>query len=172
MTIAILAVPVALVHFLEPWSKVYSNSKLLPTLVTFGHIAALVFAGGLAVTLDRATLRASRGPSEFRWRQLEELAAAHRLVLVGLALSLVTGVLLLTADVETYFGSWIFWTKVSLILLLLGNGYAMTRAETRIRFAPNAADDIGWKRLRTTAAVSMVLWFAIAFAGVALVNAS
>lgn len=163
--------PEALVRLLEPWSQLYSDSKLLPTLIVFAHIAALVFAGGLAVTLDRATLRAARGPAEFRWRQLEELAAAHRLVLTGLALSFVTGVLLFTSDLETYFGSWIYWTKMALIVVLLANGYAMTRAESRIRSTPNAADDIGWKRLRRTAAVSMALWFAIAFAGVALAEA-
>lgn len=166
-----MAPPDALVRLLEPWSQLYSDSKLLPTLIVFAHIAALVFAGGLAVTLDRATLRAARGPAEFRWRQLEELAAAHRLVLTGLALSFVTGVLLFTSDLETYFGSWIYWTKMALIVVLLANGYAMTRAESRIRSTPNAADDIGWKRLRRTAAVSMALWFAIAFAGVALAEA-
>ncbi|MEX2152962.1 MAG: hypothetical protein WD825_06445 [Gemmatimonadaceae bacterium] len=163
--------PAALVQLLEPWSQLYSDSKLLPTLIVFAHIAALVFGGGLAVTLDRATLRAARGPAEFRWRQLEELASAHRLVFTGLALSLVTGVLLFTADIETYFGSRIYWTKMSLIGLLLVNGYVMTRAESRIRLTPNAADDVGWNRLRWTAAVSMALWFAIAFAGVALGNA-
>lgn len=166
-----MAPPASLVHFLEPWSHLYSDSKLLPTVIVFAHIAALVFAGGLAVTLDRATLRASRGAAESRWRQLEDLAAAHRLVVFGLALSLVTGVLLFTADLETYFVSWIFWTKMTLIVLLLGNGYAMTRIESRIRETPNAADSAGWKRLRATAAISMTLWFVIAFAGVALAEA-
>ena len=163
--------PEALVRFVEPWSQLYSDSKLLPTLVVFAHIAALVFAGGLAVTLDRATLRAARGPAEFRWRQLDELAAAHRLVVTGIALSFVTGVLLLASDLETYFVSWIFWTKMTLVVLLLSNGYAMTRAESRIQSSPNAADDIGWKRLRWTATISTVLWFVIALAGVALIKA-
>lgn len=166
-----MSAPEALVRLLEPWSKLYSDSKLIPTLIVFAHIAALVFAGGLAVTLDRATLRAARGPAEFRWRQLDELAAAHRLVLTGLALSFVTGVLLFTADLETYYVSWIYWTKMALIVVLLVNGYVMTRTEARIRSTPNAADDIGWKRLYRTAAVSMALWFAIALAGVALAEA-
>ena len=66
-----------------------------------------------------------------------------------------------------------FWIGVgSLIALLLANGFAMTRAENRIRLTPNAADDLGWKRLRATAGVSMILWFTIALAGVALVNTS
>jgi uncharacterized membrane protein len=160
--------PAALVHFVEPWAHLYGDSKLIATVLAFAHIAALVFAGGLAVTLDRATLRASRGAAEFRWRQLDDLAAAHRLVVIGLALSFVTGVLLFTSDLETFFGSWIFWTKMSLIVLLLINGFAMTRTESRIRETPNAADPQGWKRLRATAAVSITLWFLIAFAGVAL----
>jgi hypothetical protein len=167
-----MSAPDTLVRFFEPWSQLFSDSKLVPTVLVFAHIAALVFGGGLAVTLDRQTLRAARGPAELRWRQLDELAAAHRLVLFGLALSFVTGVLLFTADLETYFVSWIYWTKMSLIVLLLANGYAMTRAESRIRSTPNAADDIGWKRLRRTAAVSITLWFVIAFAGVALVEAA
>jgi len=165
-----MSAPASLVHLFEPWSHLYSDSKIIPTVVVFAHIAALVFAGGLAVTLDRATLRAFRS-SEFRWRQLEDLAAAHRLVLFGLALSFITGVLLFTADLETFYGSWIFWGKMTLIVLLLTNGYAMTRLESRIRETPNAADAAGWKRLRTTAAVSITLWFIIAFAGVALAEA-
>jgi hypothetical protein len=164
--------PAALVQFVEPWSQLYSDSRLIPTLVVFAHIAALVFAGGLAVTTDRATLRASRGPAEFRWRQLEELARAHRTVVTGLGLSIVTGVLLFLADLETYFVSPIFWTKMALIALLLINGYLMTRTETRIRLTPGADDDAGWRRLRTSAGISIALWFAIAFAGVALVKAA
>ena len=167
-----LTPPEALVKLVEPWSALYSDSTIIPTLVVFGHIAALVFAGGMAVTLDRATLRAARGPAEFRWRQLEELRSAHRFVIVGIGLSAVTGVLLFAADLETYFGSWIYWTKMGLIVLLLLNGYMMTRAESRISTTPNAADEAGWKQLRTAAIVSLVLWFTIAFAGVALVKAA
>jgi uncharacterized membrane protein len=164
--------PAALVRLVEPWSQAYGDSTLLPILIVFAHIAALVFAGGLAVTMDRATLRAAHGPAEFRWRQLEDLARAHRLILSGLALSVVTGVLLVTADLETYLSSPIYWTKMGLIVVLLVNGYIMTRTESRIRLTPNAADEAGWKRLRATAALSMVLWFLIAFAGVAVVKAA
>jgi hypothetical protein len=164
--------PAALVRFLEPWSQRYGDHPLLSTVIVFGHVAALVFAGGMAVTLDRATLRASRGSSELRWRQLKELATAHRLVLVGLTLSVVTGILMLAADVEAYFGSWVFWGKLAMIAALLVNGWVMMRTETRIGSTPNAADAAGWATLRVTAAISIVLWFAIAFAGVALVNFS
>ncbi|MGH7677751.1 MAG: hypothetical protein ACRENU_04740 [Gemmatimonadaceae bacterium] len=167
-----MGAPAALVRFVEPWSQLYSDSTVLPTIIVFGHIAALVFAGGLAVTMDRGTLRAVHGPAEFRWRQLEELDRAHRLVVFGLVLSVITGVLLFTADLETYFGSPIYWTKMTLIAGLLLNGYVMTRTETRIRSSPGAEDDAGWRRLRTTARLSIALWFAIAFVGVALVKSA
>ena len=166
-----MSAPASLVHLVVPWSHLYSDSKLLPTVVVFAHIAALVFAGGLAVTLDRATLRAFRGTPEFRSRQLGDIAAAHRLVLTGLALSFISGVFLFTADLETFYGSWIFWTKMGLIVLLLANGYRITRVELRIRETPKAADADAWKQLRTTAVISIALWFTIAFAGVALAEA-
>jgi hypothetical protein len=87
-----------------------------------------------------------------------------------LALSVVTGVLLLTADLETYLGSWIYWLKMGLVALLLVNGYAMTRTERRIRGLSDSTD--AWAQLRLTALTSLILWFSIALAGVALVNAA
>ena len=146
----------------------YGDSSILPTLVVFGHIAALVLAGGLAVTLDRATLRAARGSMEERTRQVGELAASHRLVIVGLALSAVTGVLLFAADVETYFVAPVFWTKMTFVAALLVIGYLMTRAERGAGTTEDSAS--AWKSLRRNAVASMILWFATAFVGVALVN--
>jgi hypothetical protein len=164
-----MAAPDALVRFVEPWSEFYGNSSLTSTVVVFGHLAALLFAGGLAVAVDRATLRAMHGDSEARARQLVSLRAAHRTVIVGLAVSAVTGVLLFAADVETYFVSPIFWTKMTLVALLLGNGFWMTRIESRIDSASDGGG--GWNRLRRSAMVSVALWFATTFVGVALVNA-
>ena len=163
-----LAAPEALVRAFEPWATVYGDSSVLPTLVVFGHLAALVFAGGLAVTLDRATLRAARGSADERSRHVGDLGGAHRSVLVGLALSAVTGVLLFAADVETYFVAPAFWTKMALVTALLVNGYMMSRAEARTRAPEGAAG--AWSSLRRLAIGSLILWFATTFVGVALVN--
>ena len=163
-----MSAPEPLVKLLEPWSHAYGDSKVLPTIVVFLHIAALVFAGGYAITLDRFTLRAFRS-TQLRAGHLQEVARSHRLVVSGLALSAISGLLLFTADIETYWTSVVWWTKAMLIVLLLLNGFGITRLETRLRSA-SGDEERGWRGLRLTAIASIVLWFAIALAGVALVN--
>ena len=159
----------ALARVLEPWAHLYADSKLIATVVTFGHIASLLMAGGLAVTADRATLRALRLAAAERGRHLEDLSGIHRLVVGGLTLSVATGLLLLASDVETFLGSRILWLKMGMICVLLGNGFAMTRAEHSLR-ADAAETSPSWRRLRRTALVSVGLWYAITLAGMALAN--
>jgi uncharacterized membrane protein len=159
----------ALTRVLEPWAHMYADSKLVATVVTFGHVASLLMAGGLAVATDRATLRALRLAATERGRHLDELAGVHRLVVTGLALSVITGLLLFASDVETFIESWVFWGKMGLVLVLLINGYAMTRAERAVR-GDEAGSSPSWAHLRRTALLSMGLWYVITLAGVALVN--
>jgi len=159
----------ALARVFEPWAHLYASSKVIATVVTFGHVASLLMAGGLAVTTDRATFRALRLAAAERGRHLEDLAGVHRLVVTGLTLSLLTGLLLLASDVETFIGSWIFWLKMTLIAVLLINGNAMTRAERSLRADAGDASP-AWDRLRRTALTSVALWYAITLAGVALAN--
>lgn len=159
----------ALAQLFEPWAHLYADSKLVETVVTFGHVASLLMAGGLAVATDRATLRALRLAAADRTRHLDELAGVHRLVVTGLALSLCTGLLLFASDVETFATSWIFWIKMALVAVLLGNGYVMTRAEKAVRDDDTGASP-SWGHLRRTALVSVALWYAITLAGVMLVN--
>jgi hypothetical protein len=168
-SVMIWAAPDFLIRLADPWAAFYSNSKIAATVVTFAHIASLLMAGGLAVATDRATLQALRLAAAERGRHLEALGGVHQLVVGGLALSMVTGVLLFAADVDTFFGSWIFWLKMALIGVLLANGYAMTLAERALR-ADAAETSPDWKRLRRGALVSMALWYTITLAGVALTN--
>ena len=157
-----------LARLVEPWNGLYSDSKAVATAVMFFHLVPLLIAGGAALTADRATIRASRLNVEDRTRQLGELARTHAIVLVGLALSFVSGVLLFLSDVDEFLGSPWFWVKLGFVGLLLVNGFVMTRTE---RALANGGDQgMLWARLRTISVLSLTLWIATTLVGVALTN--
>ena len=159
----------ALAHLLAPWQSLYSNSKIVSDAVTYTHLAGLLFGGGFAVAADRAALRLSRGAPEHRRQLLTDLAAVHRPVLFGLAIMAVSGLLLFTADVETFALSPVFWSKATLVALLMGNGYRLMRTERALRTGdhPDHGERL-WRRLRGTAITSMALWAAVVLAGTVL----
>ena len=163
--------PDALVGLLKPWADFYGHSKGTETVVTFLHIGGLLLAGGLAIGADRATLRALRLGASERSGHLRELAAMHRWVLTGLTVIVLSGVALVTADIETFWASWIYWVKMTLVVALLANGYVMTRTENALARDNDDASP-HWATLRHVAVTSLVLWFTIAAFGVALVNFS
>jgi uncharacterized membrane protein len=164
-----LAPPDILTQLAAPWAKFYGHSRLTATVVEFLHIAPLIVAGGLAVALDRSTLRLDHDDPGARERHLAELGTVHRVILGGLAVSLLSGLALLASDLETFWGSWIFWLKMALVVLLLANGGMMTRLERALR-ANEGDPDAGWRRLRNVAIASVTLWLTITLAGVALTN--
>lgn len=156
----------ALVNLAAPWAKIYSHSKTVSASVMFLHLAPLVFAAGAAFTTDRMTLRAMRAGAADRARQLQEIAASHRIVLIGLTFSFVSGILMFLSDVETFLGSAYIWVKLGFVGLLLLNGFVMTRTEKKLE----VSGDNGalWARMRTLAILSAFLWLATTLAGVVL----
>jgi hypothetical protein len=161
----------------EPWSTFYGDSVAASVTVTFAHLGGLLFGGGLAISADRATLRGARGNEADRAQLLTYLSETHRWVLSALALIFVSGLLLALSDVKTFGPSPIYWTKMSLVLLLLINGAILQRTEQGLRakiLLSPASPDVsrGWARLRLTAVASMILWTSIVLAGVVLVEAS
>src|SRR3954467_12849237 len=91
-----------LTNLAEPWAKIYSHSKVVSATVTFLHLAPLIFGAGAAFMMDRSPLRAARLDSAEKQRHLAELSRIHALVLVGLGLSVISGVLMFLSDVETF----------------------------------------------------------------------
>jgi len=158
----------ALARLAEPWNSLYSDSKVVSSAVVFLHLLPLLVAGGAALTADRATLRAARGTTDDRARQLGELARVHAVVLGGLALSFVSGVLLFLSDVDEYLGSPVFWVKLGFVGLLLLNGFMMTRTEKAL--ASGGDETALWARLRTISVLSLVLWTTTTLVGVVLMS--
>ena len=161
----------------KPWSKLYSDSTAVSSTVTFFHLAGLLFAGGLAVSSDRATFRALRGTVDDRTRLLTELSTSHSWVVGGLTVIFASGLLLALSDVKTFATSAVYWTKMGLVVLLLANGLLLQRTERKLRAGDQLNPSMSpptplWRRLRFAAAASMALWTAIVLAGVILVEAS
>src|SRR4051812_37051005 len=155
-----IAPPEFLVTMLKPWNDFYSHSKVTEAAVVFLHIGGLLLAGGLAIGADRGTLRALRLGVDSRVQPMKELAAVHRWVITGLAIIVLSGLALLASDIETFFGSWIFWLKMALVASLLVNGLMMTRTETSLA-GDSSETSPHWRTLRRTAVTSLTLWFTI-----------
>jgi hypothetical protein len=151
---------------LDIWASVYANHSALRTAVEFLHVAGLVGGGGYAIVVDRSTLSAARATGAVRSVQLSTIRDAHRIVIGGLIVLFVTGVLLFAADIDTFLASRVFWLKMGLVALLLGNGAIMRMAQQQAERGAVRA----WSRLRTTAALSLLLWFLTILAGTALPN--
>ena len=166
-----IAPPAALVDLFQPWSDFYGHSKFAETVVLFVHVGGLLLGGGIAVANDRATLRAVAQPMDDRARHQRELSAAHPWVIGSLVLIALSGLALLASDIETFWDSPIYWTKMALVVALLINGLVITRAEGAIGHDDDVAS-AGWRMLRRTALTSLGLWFSITALGIALVNYS
>jgi hypothetical protein len=153
-------------HLLESWASLYANHAALRTSIEFLHLGGLVAGGGCAITADLATITAARDASATRATQLHLLKRTHHIVVAGLVALTSSGLLLFTADVETFWYSRIFWIKMCLMALLVLNGALLMLGERRL----TRGDVRAWARLHHTAVVSLVLWFLTTLAGAALPN--
>src|SRR5438128_8228705 len=152
----------AVSQLLARWAHLYGHTPVSAT-VTYLHLVGILVGGGVAVAADRASLRLS--PATPDWSQeLARLASVHRWVLGGLTLIFASGLLMMLAELGTFATSVVFWSKMGLIALLLGNGYVRMRAETALRRGVAAA----WGGFRRASVASLVLWLAILLAGTLL----
>lgn len=152
-----------------PWQSLYSDSAIISITVTALHLIGMLVGGGLAIAADRATLRISHEQPGERERHLGELNAIHRPVLIALAVLFITGVLMVTSDVETFLNSPVLWIKLGLVALLVFNGVILERTETSLRRGNERAS---WDKLRIAAIFSIGLWIATLVAGTILVSAA
>lgn len=157
-----MAVSMVVSQLLVRWAHLYGRTPV-STTVTFLHLSGILVGGGTAVATDRASLRLS--PETPDWsHELARLASVHRWVVAGLALIFASGLLMMFAELDSFATSVVFWTKMGLIALLLGNGYVRMRAEHALRQGLVA----GWVRFRRASVASLVLWLVILLAGTLL----
>lgn len=177
---AVLAIPdVGQIDALvEPWRRLYAQSPLLSTVILFGHLGGLFAAGGLTVAADRATLRLDPSDELDRRRHLTDLARLQRPVWIAFLVALFSGALLFLADVEAFALSPIFWTKMALVALLIGNAVSTVRLDAALRRDEESAcvqleggpRARRWRRRRACAMVSAALWFGVVLVGTALAS--
>lgn len=148
------------------WSSLYSDHALLRTTIGFLHIGGLLVGGGTAIAADRWVLTRRNFKAAARDEQIRSLESAHSVVVGGLAFVIVSGLLLLGADLETYLYSTTFWLKMGLLGLLSLNGGSIVM---QLKQARNG-DDGAWLRLHERAMTSLILWLTTTFAGMALPN--
>jgi hypothetical protein len=153
----------------KPWNELYSHSKVVAGGVTYVHVASLLLGGGFAVASDRAVLLARRADLETRRYLLRDFSTVHKPVVAFLGLMVVSGLALMLADVETFLVSKVYWTKMVLFVLLLANGYLVTRTEQALAADPSPSNPL-WGRFTVSAVTSLTLWLATTLAGVVLVN--
>jgi hypothetical protein len=153
-------------HVVAWWAALYSGSAVMRTLVSFVHVAGLVSGGGAAVAADRATLKATNRASVVTRTQIDTIHNTHRIVLVGLAGVIVSGVLLFAADVDTYAVSRLFWLKMGMVALLMLNGAVLVR----VGRGAHSPDEHTRQTMRRTAGISLALWVLTTLAGAGLPN--
>jgi hypothetical protein len=151
-------------HLLARWAHFYGQTRAVSASVTYLHLVGILLGGGLAIAADAAALRLSPDTVADWPRELDRLAAVHRWVVGGLAVIFASGLLLLLAEFDAFATSVVFWTKMGLVALLIGNGYARLRLEIALRGGSVAR----WGWFRRTSIASLVLWFLVLLFGTLL----
>jgi hypothetical protein len=154
---------------LKPWADFYGHTKPVQAGIEFLHVGGLLVGGGFAIASDRAALRALKADLEQRKHVLRDFATIHTPVIMALAVSVISGLLMLASDVGTFLVSPVFWTKMALVLLLLANGYLVKRTDEQLNADPSPGNR-AWSRFRIGAIASITLWLSTTLAGVILLN--
>ncbi len=158
----------SLIDLARPWATLYGDSQPVSVGVTFVHFAGLLISGGAAVAVDRETLQARADDAAARAHGIATIRAVHRWVLIGLGLTVVSGLLLVASDLKTFLNAPAYWVKMALFVLLLANGAWLQRTERR----PDSTEPGPWTKLRWAAGFSLALWFAILFTSILVTTAA
>lgn len=161
----------SIVAAVKPWNELYSHSKAISASVTYAHVAALLVGGGFAIASDRTALRTRTADIDERRRVLRDFSGIHRPVITALGVMVASGLAMMLADAETFLVSPVYWTKMALFVLLLSNGYVVTRTERALATNPAPSNPL-WGRFTAGAIASLTLWLTTTLVGVILLSTS
>jgi hypothetical protein len=164
-----MAIVETLVTALKPWADFYGHTKALQSGVEFLHVGALLVGGGFALASDRAALRSLKAGIEQQRHVLRDFSTIHTPVIIALSVSVTSGLVLLSTDIGTFLVSPVYWTKMTLVVLLLANGYLVKRTEEQLNADPSPGNR-AWPRFKAGAIASITLWLSTTLAGVILLN--
>jgi len=164
-----MAIVETLVAALKPWADFYGHYKMVAAGVEFMHVGALLVGGGFAIASDRAALRALKAPPEHQKHVLAEFTSVHKPVVIALSVMVCSGLLMLASDAGTFLVSPVYWTKMTLVVLLLANGYFIKRADEKLNADPSPGN-VAWKHFKFSSIASISLWLSTTLAGVILLN--
>ena len=167
--------------WVKPWADFYSAHANLSTALLTAHVLSMFIGGGMAIAADRAILRAPAGSAEATRAVMADLVTTHSYVIGSLVVSVITGVALFLSDIPTFSASAVYWVKMAALVVLLGNGLRMQRAEDRVLASlkdipihtsemPIAFAKNEWSAIRSTAVVSVSTWISIVILGMILTN--
>jgi hypothetical protein len=148
------------------WTEVYRGHDVVQLLAGLGHILSIVFAARYALAGDRAALRAEHRAPAQRAALLAQVGDAHRPVLVGLSLALLTGLAQLLAQLSYLPGSPWAWLKLLGLIALLANGRVIQLTGARLR--QDVQQPRAWRALRAAARRSLALWAVLVLLGLLL----
>jgi uncharacterized membrane protein len=152
-----------LMSFTNWWSAYYSDHQMVSLTLRYVHLAGLMVGGGTALAIDRVVLGTARRRTEDRRHAaMTALSGSHRVVVPALIVVAVTGVLMTAADWSTFEASKLFWIKMALFVMLLGNGGLLVAAERR--YADGVALE-KWRRVIIASGASVLLWLVILWVG-------
>ena len=131
------------------------NSQYLFPMIEFAHLVALAIIGGAVLIVDMRLLGLG-----LRNSSVAQVAREAQPYVTGsLIVMLVTGIALYTSEATKCYGSWAFWIKIGALILAIAFTYTVKRRVT----APGSP--ISLSSGRAVAAISLTLWFAVAWGG-------
>lgn len=163
----------------QPWADLFAESAWLPTAIITLHVVAMFLGGGIAVAADRRVVQSAPDRRAAFLAAVSELAGTHTIVIGALVLTVLSGIALFAADVNTFWSSWVFWAKMGGFVLLVVNGVRMRTTEARLLQQAGETEEeplvgaeitMSWATLRVHAWASLSLWLLVVVLGVVVAN--